>query len=143
MDSSLYKSTTTSRGLHYNYYASPAQPGKQTLFFCHGFPGTARDWRYIVPFFQERGFGIIAPDMIGYGGTDKPTDPASYVSSLVTRDLVDIMDAEHVNQAIAIGHDWYAFRGSFSANNAFNLVLCILGDPRRCRGLRTTFQTVS
>ena len=78
------------------------------MFFCHGFPGTARDWRYIVPFFKEKGYGIIAPDMIGYGGTDKPADPTQYVSSLVTRDLVDIMDAEHVDKAIAIGHDWYA-----------------------------------
>ena len=108
MNSALYKSITTSRGLHYNYYASPAQSGSPTLFFCHGFPGTARDWRYIVPFFKEKGYGIIAPDMIGYGGTDKPADPTQYVSSLVTRDLVDIMDAEHVDKAIAIGHDWYA-----------------------------------
>lgn len=106
MDPSHYKSVTTSRGLRYSYYAFPAHQGKPTLFFCHGFPSTSRDWRYIVPYFKDRGYGVIAPDMLGFGDTDKPTDPALYVSSVMSKDLVQILDAEKVGTAIAIGHDW-------------------------------------
>ena len=106
MDASLYKTLTTSRGVKYNYYSSPAQPGKHTILFCHGFPSTSVDWRYFVPFFKERGYGIVVPDLLGYGETDKPTDAAMYVSSKVCRDVVDILDKEGVEKAIAIGHDW-------------------------------------
>lgn len=60
----------------------------------------------MVPYFEERGYGIIAPDMLGYGGTDKPTEPAAYKGTLMAKDMVDILDAENVEKAIAIGHDW-------------------------------------
>lgn len=106
MDPSKYKKTTTSRGLVYNYWASPAQPSKLTLLFCHGFPSFSKHWEKEVVYFSERGYGIIVPDMIGFGGTDKPTDPAEYVLSKVSKDLVDILDAEGIQQVVAIGHDW-------------------------------------
>ncbi|KAJ3557331.1 hypothetical protein NM688_g1528 [Phlebia brevispora] len=106
MDTSLYRYTTTSRGIGYNYYASKSRQGRPTLLFLHGFPSTAIDWQYFVSFFKGRGYGIIAPDMLGYGDTDKPTDPSLYVSSKISKDLVDILDAEQVDTAIVIGHDW-------------------------------------
>lgn len=106
MDAALYKDVTTSRGIKYHYYYSPAAGVQPTLLFCHGFPSTSQDWRRIVPFFKEKGYGIIAPDMLGYGGTDKPTDPAAYVSSALTKDIVDILDAEKIDKVIAVGHDW-------------------------------------
>jgi len=59
-----------------------------------------------VTFFRGKGYGLIVPDMLGYGGTSKPTNPAFYSNGLA-RDLVDILDAEGIKQAIFIGHDWY------------------------------------
>lgn len=106
MDESCYKDVTTTRGLRYHYYSTPATKGKTTLLFCHGFPSTSQDWRFIAPYFQNQGYGIIVPDMLGYAGTDKPTDPAVYVGSLISKDLVDIVDALCVDKVVAIGHDW-------------------------------------
>jgi pimeloyl-ACP methyl ester carboxylesterase len=61
-----------------------------------------------VPFFEQLGYGLVVPELLGYGGTDKPTDPKFYIGSGHAQDIVDIFDAEGVNQVIAIGHDWYA-----------------------------------
>lgn len=44
--------------------------------------------------------------MLGYGGTDKPADPALYVQSAMSQDLVCILDAEKVEKVVAVGHDW-------------------------------------
>lgn len=107
MESSLYKDFTTSRGLVYHYYAVQAQGDKPTLLFCHGFPSTSWDWRHIAPYFKQRGYGVIVPDLLGYGGTSKPTDPATYRHSLICKDVVEILDAEGIRRAVAIGHDWY------------------------------------
>ena len=107
MDTAKYKQVTTSRGLLYNYYFAPvADASKPTLLLLHGFPSTSVDWAGLVPQFEAAGYGLIVPDMLGYRGTDKPTDPAAYVTSKLTRDLVDLLDAEGVERAIVIGHDW-------------------------------------
>ncbi|KAL0572420.1 hypothetical protein V5O48_009538 [Marasmius crinis-equi] len=108
LDPSSYKNITVSRGIKYNYYLSPPRTNDQRfLLFLHGFPGLSYDYRFQVDFFKDAGYGIIVPDMLGYGGTDKPTDTEMYKSSLVTRDIVDILDAESVpNDVVVVGHDW-------------------------------------
>ncbi|KAI0344606.1 epoxide hydrolase [Trametopsis cervina] len=106
MDAAKYKTTTTSRGLTYNYYFVAAQQAKPTLLFCHGFPSTSKHWDKIAPFFEDRGYGVVVPDMLGYGGTSKPTDVNAYLPSLIVKDLVDILDAENIQKVIAVGHDW-------------------------------------
>ncbi|KAL4245621.1 AB hydrolase superfamily protein [Abortiporus biennis] len=109
MDPKFYKSLITSRGLTYSYYISPPPPPrrkwKTTILFCHGFPSSSTEWRYQVAYFQKRGYRVIAPDMLGYGGTDKVTDPAAHKPSLLCRDMIDILEAEDVQEAVAIGHD--------------------------------------
>ncbi|GJE91580.1 alpha/beta hydrolase [Phanerochaete sordida] len=116
MDPSLYKETQTSRGLTYRYYHAPARAGRPTLLLCHGFPSTAHDWRRLAPRLQERGYGVVAPDMLGFGGTAKPTDPAAYVPSAMSRDLADVLDAAGIDKVVAIGHDWGAKAVSRLAN---------------------------
>ncbi|KAK1224639.1 hypothetical protein PQX77_012441 [Marasmius sp. AFHP31] len=107
-DPTNYKNTTTSRGINYNYYFSPpANDDKRFLVLLHGWPGLSYDYRFQIDFFKEAGYGLIVPDMLGYGETDKPTDLEAYKSSLITRDVVDILDGESVgNDAVVIGHDW-------------------------------------
>ncbi|GLB44172.1 putative epoxide hydrolase [Lyophyllum shimeji] len=116
MDNSLYKSVATRRGIKYSYYFSPPTAGKPVLLLLHGFPCTSYDWRYQVSFFKAQGYGLIVPDMLGYGRTDKPTDPAQYVQRLISQDIIDILDAENVQKAIAIGHDWGCATASRLAN---------------------------
>ena len=101
-----YKDVTTTRGLKYHYYYVPAQGSKQTLLFVHGFPSTSQDWHRIVPHFEQQGYGVIVPDGLGFGGTDKPTDPAMYKGTLLAKDLIDIVDAEKIDKFISIAYDW-------------------------------------
>ncbi|KAK7047663.1 hypothetical protein VNI00_006431 [Paramarasmius palmivorus] len=64
------------------------------------------DIAFQVTYFEERGYGLIVPDMLGYGGTSKPTDIPAYRYSLIAADLKDILDAEKVQKVVAFGHDW-------------------------------------
>ncbi|KAJ7888352.1 alpha/beta-hydrolase [Mycena olivaceomarginata] len=109
MDQSNYKQTKTKRGLTYSYFCSPSASSKPILFLSHGFPSASFLWRKQVPFFQQLGYGLIVPDHLGYGGTDKPTDPKLYVGRGLAADMVDILDAEGVTQVVAIGHDWGSY----------------------------------
>ncbi|KAK0441745.1 Alpha/Beta hydrolase protein [Desarmillaria tabescens] len=107
MDSSLYKDFTTSHGHTYHYFFSPPKDNaKPYLLFLHGFPSTSFDWRHQVPFFLSEGYGLIVPDMLGFGGSSKPVDLADYRSTILTKDLVELVDGENATQVVAIGHDW-------------------------------------
>jgi len=116
MDPSSYKEVVTRRGIKYSYFASPSSDSSVTVLLLHGFPSTARDWRKLVPAFQQAGYAVIAPDMLGYGGTDKPTEKEQYLHSKMATDMIDILDAEKVEKAVAISHDWGCAVGSRLAN---------------------------
>ncbi|KAJ3519992.1 hypothetical protein NMY22_g12946 [Coprinellus aureogranulatus] len=111
-----FKNASTSRGLNYHYYFSAPAPGQPTLLLVHGFPSLAVDWHPQIAYFEEKGFGLVAPDQLGYGGTDKPAEPAAYVHSLLAKDLVDILDRENATDVVAIGHDWGTGTVSVLAN---------------------------
>ncbi|TFK87232.1 alpha/beta-hydrolase [Polyporus arcularius HHB13444] len=106
MDPAKYKDVKVKRGLIYHYYYSPAAPGKPTLFFIHGFPSTSFDWHRQVAHFEPKGYGLIVPDTLGYGGTSKPQEPEAFRWKLQAQDLIDVLDAENPDTVIGIGHDW-------------------------------------
>jgi len=57
-------------------------------------------------FFQEKGYGLIVPDLLGYGGTAKPANVEADLSRLIVKDIVDILDAERIQKVIEFGNDW-------------------------------------
>ena len=112
MDPAKYKDVQVQRGLTYHYYSSTASPGKPTLLFVHGFPSTSFDWHRQVAHFEPKGYGLIVPDTLGYGGTSKPREVDAFRWKLQAQDLLDLLDAElgspssRPAKVIAIGHDW-------------------------------------
>lgn len=108
MDSSLYKTVTTKRGLKYAYASIPAEgTPRDTILFVHGFPSSSYDWRKQVDFFRKAGFSLIIPDTLGAGETEKPADWTLFQFRAMAGDVIDILDAEKVEKVIVIGHDWY------------------------------------
>lgn len=108
MNPSFFKCVVSKRGFKYNYASLPAEGTRRdTLLFIHGFPSTLFEWRNQVDFFRKAEFSLIVPDMLGTGETDKPADYAAYKFSDMAGDVVDILDAEQVEKAIVIGHDWW------------------------------------
>ncbi|RMZ67939.1 epoxide hydrolase [Pyrenophora seminiperda CCB06] len=116
MDGFERKTLKTSRGYTYTYYTSPGNNSLPTLLFLHGWPDHAAMWKDVAGPLRSLDHPIIIPDMLGYDGTDKPTDPSAYTWDLVTADLTDILDAEGRAHCISIGHDW----GSAAASRLLN-----------------------
>ncbi|KAJ7121600.1 Alpha/Beta hydrolase protein [Mycena epipterygia] len=80
-------------------------------------PSNVYGWRHQVTFFVNQGFVVLAPYLLGYGGTDKPTEPAFYAKSLMAADIIAIMGKEGINTKVySIGHDWGCALSSGLAN---------------------------
>ena len=102
----MYKIITTARGFTYNYLSVTPRDNQPTLLFMHGFPDTSHGWYHQIDYFRSKGYGLIVPDMLGYGGTEKPTDPAAFLLTAIAQDVINILDAEGNLKAYAIAHDW-------------------------------------
>jgi pimeloyl-ACP methyl ester carboxylesterase len=79
------------------------------VVLCHGFPELAYAWRHQLPALAEAGFRAIAPDQRGYGATGGPKGLDSvplYDMAHLTGDLVGLLDALGLEQAVFCGHDW-------------------------------------
>jgi pimeloyl-ACP methyl ester carboxylesterase len=86
-----------------------AEMGKGPLvILVHGWPESWYSWRHQLPALAAAGFHAVAPDMRGYGKTDKPTAVEDYDIHHVTKDLVGIVDSLGEKTAMLVGHDWGA-----------------------------------
>lgn len=104
------KTITASTGRTYSYvHIRPGRTTQPTLLFLHGFPSSSYDWRHQIDYFsncaQGREYGIIAPDLLGYGGTDKPISASEYRAKTMCHELIEMMDREGVERVHAVGHD--------------------------------------
>jgi epoxide hydrolase A/B len=78
------------------------------VVLCHGFPESWYSWRHQLPALAEAGFHAVAPDMRGYGQTDRPEAIDQYTLLHLVGDMVGLVDALGVEQAVIAGHDWGA-----------------------------------
>ncbi|MBC7982583.1 MAG: alpha/beta hydrolase, partial [Candidatus Obscuribacterales bacterium] len=86
-----------------------AEMGKGPLvILVHGWPESWYSWRHQLPALAAAGYHVVAPDMRGYGKTDKPQAVESYDIHQLTADIVGIVDAMGEKTAILVGHDWGA-----------------------------------
>ena len=76
------------------------------VVFVHGFPELAYSWRNQLRSYPAAGLRAIAPDMRGYGLTDRPAQVDGYAIPSLCADLVGLLDALDIERALFCGHDW-------------------------------------
>ncbi len=84
--------------------------GQKFALLLHGFPESKFSWRYQLPLLAELGFTAWAPDLRGYGGTDRPGGVAAYAMTHLRDDVTGLIDAARAQgitgPVTLIGHDW-------------------------------------
>lgn len=76
------------------------------ILLAHGWPESWYSWRHQMTALAAAGYHVVAPDMRGYGETDKPADVDDYDIVHIAGDMVGILDALGEETAIMVGHDW-------------------------------------
>jgi pimeloyl-ACP methyl ester carboxylesterase len=110
------------------------------VLLLHGWPDSAYLWRNQVPFLVANGFRVIAPDMRGFGRSDRPEGVAAYSIQNAVGDVVGILDAHGIEAADIVGHDWGAAVAWFTAtahpDRVHKLVVLSVPHPLAPRTLR-------
>jgi pimeloyl-ACP methyl ester carboxylesterase len=78
------------------------------VLLCHGFPESWHSWRHQLPALAAAGYRVVAPDLRGFGQTDRPEQVEAYDIFQLTGDLVGLVNAIGQGLAILVGHDWGA-----------------------------------
>src|SRR2546426_3308724 len=79
--------------------------GKPALLL-HGWPDSSYLWRDQIPFLVANGFRVIAPDLRGFGRSDRPEGVAAYSLRNGVADVIGILDALGIDAADIVAHDW-------------------------------------
>jgi pimeloyl-ACP methyl ester carboxylesterase len=83
-----------------------AEQGEGPLvLLCHGFPESWYSWRHQLSALSSAGFRAIAPDMRGYGKSDRPEGIEHYTVFHFVGDMVGLLDVLETPTAVIIGHD--------------------------------------
>jgi pimeloyl-ACP methyl ester carboxylesterase len=75
------------------------------VLLLHGFPELSESWRDVLPVLGAAGFHAVAPDLRGYGGTDRPR--SGYDVDTLAGDIVQLARYLRPGQPVhLVGHDW-------------------------------------
>lgn len=96
------------------YFGSPGQrlayvdegprDGKP-IVLLHGMPTSSWLYRNIIPLLASQGLRVIAPDMLGFGASDKPADRSQYAFALQAERLVALMQSLDIAHWTQVVHD--------------------------------------
>ena len=78
----------------------------EPVILLHGFPELAHSWRHQLPALAAAGYHVVAPDLRGYGQSDRPTGIDAYLAPKLVGDIVGLIGALGHESAHIVGHDW-------------------------------------
>ena len=76
------------------------------VVFMHGEPTWSFLWRKVIPPVAAAGFRCVAPDLVGFGASDKPTDIAWYSYDRHTALTAHLLEELDLREATMVVHDW-------------------------------------
>ncbi len=76
------------------------------VIFLHGEPTWSYLWRKVIPPVRDAGFRCIAPDLPGFGRSDKPIDLGWYSYDRHTASIATLLEELDLRGATIVVHDW-------------------------------------
>ena len=114
-----------------------AEQGEGPLvILCHGFPECWYSWRHQLGALAKAGFHAVAPDLRGYGLSERPEEVEKYTIVDDIGDIVGLVDALGAKPAVIAGHDVgaaIAWQTALLRPDIFRAVIA-LSPPFRTRG---------
>jgi haloalkane dehalogenase len=97
------------RGLRAHYL--DAGKGERTYLCLHGEPTWSYLYRRMIPPFVASGARVLAPDFIGFGRSDKPTEESFYAFDMHRAFLLDFIERLDLKRVTLVVQDWGGLLG--------------------------------
>ena len=94
------------------HYIDTGEAGSERVFLClHGQPTWSYLYRKMIPVFTASGARVVAPDLLGFGRSDKPVDAATYGFEFHRQMLLDLIDRLDLKNITLVMQDWGGLLG--------------------------------
>lgn len=87
-------------------HALRAGEGSRTVVLLHGFPDNSTTWLRQIGPLVDAGFSVVAPDLRGYGSSDRPAYREAYRMRHLAGDIATLVRGVSDGPASVVGHDW-------------------------------------
>ena len=88
-------------------YVTAGPADGRPVLLLHGEPTWSYLWRDVIPVLVSAGLRVIAPDLIGFGRSDKPAEIADHsYAAHVEWVRAFALDALDLRELTIVGHDW-------------------------------------
>ncbi|WP_395684927.1 tRNA adenosine(34) deaminase TadA [Caenimonas koreensis] len=98
-------------GLRLHYLDEGRADAKRTWLCLHGNPAWSYLYRKMIPVFLEAGDRVVAPDMIGFGKSDKPKKDVAHSFSWHRQVLLEFVERLDLRNVILVVQDWGGILG--------------------------------
>lgn len=99
-----------SDGLRVHYVDEGPREGP-TVLLTHGEPTWAYLYRKMIPGLVDAGCRVVAPDLVGFGRSDKPVERDDYTYGRHVRWLTETIDAIGLDEITMFCQDWGGLLG--------------------------------
>jgi pimeloyl-ACP methyl ester carboxylesterase len=103
-DTSIEHQFVEANGLR--FHVATCGEGDRLALFLHGFPECWYSWRHQLPLLARLGYRAWAPDLRGYGETDRPPRMQDYSMERLLDDVAGLIDASGSKSVTLLAHDW-------------------------------------
>ncbi|HUQ26571.1 MAG TPA: haloalkane dehalogenase [Burkholderiales bacterium] len=85
--------------------------GERTFLCLHGNPTWSYLYRRMIPLFVASGARVVAPDLIGFGRSDKPEDEGLYTFDFHREMLLTVVEELNLTSITLVVQDWGGLLG--------------------------------
>jgi pimeloyl-ACP methyl ester carboxylesterase len=89
-----------------DFHVNTCGEGDRLALCLHGFPEIGYSWRHQLPLLASLGYRAWAPDLRGFGESDKPKGIESYAVEHLVDDAAALIDASGAKETLLLAHDW-------------------------------------
>ena len=89
-----------------DFHLNTCGDGDRFALCLHGFPEIGYSWRHQLPLLASLGYRVWAPDLRGFGQSDKPKGVRQYAFEHLIDDVAALIDASGAKETMLLAHDW-------------------------------------
>jgi tRNA(adenine34) deaminase len=94
------------------HYLDAGSPDAVTTYLClHGNPAWSYLYRKMIPVFTGAGQRVIAPDLIGFGKSDKPKKDSAHTFTFHRQILLEFIERLNLRNIVLVVQDWGGILG--------------------------------
>ncbi|MBI5278000.1 MAG: tRNA adenosine(34) deaminase TadA [Burkholderiales bacterium] len=98
-------------GLRLHYLDEGPRDAPRTWLCLHGNPSWSYIYRHMIPVFLEAGDHVVAPDLIGFGKSDKPKKESAHSFSWHRQVLLEFVERLDLHDVVLVVQDWGGLLG--------------------------------